>query len=648
MLCRVKKRKKFSSKFSPLPEMSQVSPLVALAGSPNCGKTSLFNALTGTYQKVGNYPGVTVEKKSGEVRKEGRLLFEVIDLPGSYSLDSFSMDERITSGVLLGRSKDVRTPDALIVVVDSTNLERSLYLAMELLRLNYPLVVALNLYDVALNRGLSLDLEALSAELGVPVVSTVAVDAKGISDLTAEVEVLLEKKSSVVLDPEVIREFSDLCRIEEKFSRISEILSSVTLSSMRPDSLTESVDRILLNPFFGVGILLFVLLIIFQAVFSWAEPLMGGIESLVGWLSALGTNFLPEGYIRGFVVDGILAGVGNVIIFLPQILILFFFILLLEDVGYLGRAAFLMDGLLRKFGLPGKAVLPLLSSHACAIPGIMATRTLENEKDRIITMLVAPLTTCSARIPVYTLLIAAFIPNDKILGPFLLPALVMLGLYLSGMFFALIMAMIFRKTAMRGYPSLLLMELPPYRLPRFKNLMVGLWYRAKVFLQRAGSVILVSSMILWVLVSFPKPPADFSQPAVEYSFAARIGRTIEPVFAPLGFDWRISTALIPSMGAREIVVAALGTVLAVEESGDEAEFERNLSSRIASTFGIATGLSLMVWFIFSPQCISTFAIMRRETGGWKWPVIMGAYTFGLAYLGSFLTYRISSVLLGSG
>jgi len=622
--------------------MSQAIPLVALAGSPNCGKTSLFNSLTGSQQKVGNYPGVTVEKKSGQVLKAGKPVFEVLDLPGSYSLDSFSLEERIAAQVLLGKSRDVPPPDALIVVVDSTNLERSLFLALELIQLQYPIIIALNLYDIAEQRGLSLDIDLLSKELGTPVISTVAVDSKGIDELKEEVEVMLSESKSPVFDENVIAGFSDLGGIEEKFTRISSILSRVTLKGMRPDSLTERLDKVFLNPFLGVLTLFLVLLLIFQAVFSWAEPFMDAIDAFIGWMSTLAADFIPAGFFLDFLVEGVIAGVGNVIIFLPQILILFLFILVLEDVGYLGRAAFLMDGLLRKLGLPGKAALPLLSSHACAVPGIMAARTLENEKDRIITMLVAPLTTCSARIPVYTLLIASFIPNQAVFGPLLLPGLVMMGLYLAGMFFALLMAMTFRKTAMKGSPSLLLMELPPFRIPRLRNLLMGLWYRAKAFLIRAGSVILVCSMVLWVLVTFPKAPDNFNKPDVEYSFAARIGRAIEPVFAPLGFDWRISTALIPSLGAREIVVASLGTVLAVEETEEEEEFEKKLSERISSTFGVATGLSLLVWFIFSPQCISTFAILKRETGGWKWPMVMGFYTFALAYGASFFTYQVVS------
>lgn len=614
---------------------------MALTGSPNCGKSSLFNALTGSNQKVGNYPGVTVEKKSGLVFQDGVPLLEVLDLPGCYSLDPFSLEEKISRQILLGQASDMRVPEALVVVVDSTNLEKTLFLALELIQLNYPLVIALNLYDVAIKRGLELDINALSKELGVPVIPTVAVDGVGIGELKQEILGKLEQQSKATLDESVIRGFGDLGRIEEKFSRINLILSKVISSKMRPDSLTERLDRIVLNPFLGMATLGLVLLLVFQAVFAWAEPLMGIIETIIESMSTLATRLLPDGFFLDFLVEGVIAGVGNVIIFLPQILILFLFILVLEDVGYLGRAAFLMDGFLRKLGLPGKAALPLLSSHACAIPGIMAARTLENEKDRIITMLVAPLTTCSARIPVYTLLIASFVPNHAVLGPLRLPGLVMMALYAAGLLFSLIMAMVFRKTAMRGTPSLLLMELPPYRIPRLRNLLMGLWYRIRAFLVRAGSVILVCSMVLWVLVTFPKPPAEYAKPAIEFSYAARIGHLIEPVFKPLGFDWRISTALIPSMGAREIVVSSLGTVLAVEKSDDEEGFEKGLAQRISATFGLATGLSLLVWFIFSPQCISTFAIIKRETGGWKWPLVMGTYTFLLAYIGSFLTYRIA-------
>ena len=623
--------------------MDRAVPLIALAGTPNCGKTSLFNAITGSSQRVANFPGITVEKKQGCVNYDGKCLCHVLDLPGSYSLDSVTEDERVTADVLLGRSREIAAPDAVIVVVDSTNLERSLYLALELIQLDYPLVLALNLFDVAMKRGLELDLEALSTELGIPVVSTVAVDRSGTDQLLERLEEVLASVSSqpCQIHPGLLQKLQQESFVQESFKKISDLLHKITIRPIKPDTWTRRIDPWVLHPFWGILILVMTLLVIFQAVFSWAVPLMDGIDGGVGFVSGLISQWVAPGELRSFLVDGVIAGVGNVLIFLPQIALLFAFILFLEDLGYLGRAAYLMDSFMRRLGLPGKAAIPLLSSHACAVPGIMAARTLENERDRVATMLVAPLTACSARLPVYALLIAAFVPAHLGLGPFHLPGLVLFGLYALGFSFALLMALVLKKSVLKGSASLLLMELPPYRLPSLRNLALGVWQKCKIFLRRAGSIILVLSMVLWVLVTYPKAPEGFKGSSIEISYAAQIGKALEPAVSPLGFDWRITTALIPSFGAREIVVASLGTVLAVEAESDE-ELETKLAVRIQGAFSVATLLSLLILFVFSPQCISTFAILRRETNSWKCPLIMGFYTLALAYGFAFLTFQVAS------
>jgi ferrous iron transport protein B len=627
--------------------MDQLLPLVALAGTPNCGKTSLFNAITGSSQRVANFPGITVEKKQGSVIFGGKNLCHVLDLPGSYSLDFITQDERVTADILLGRSRDLAAPDAVIVVVDSTNLERSLYLALELIQLGYPLVLALNLFDVAKKRGLEIDLEALSKELGVPVVSTVAVDRSSTSELLEKLQEILQKNGSkngsdpCQIHPGLLQKIKQESFVKESFQNISAVLKKTVIKPIKPDTWTLRLDPWVLHPFWGILLLVFTLLVMFQAVFSWAVPMMDGVNYGVGLVSAWVSEQVSPGGLQSFLVDGVIAGVGNVLIFLPQIALLFTFILFLEDLGYLGRAAYLMDAFMRRLGLPGKAAIPLLSSHACAIPGIMAARTLENERDRVTTMLVAPLTTCSARLPVYALLISAFVPADLGWGPFHLPGLILFFLYALGFVSALIIALVLKKSVLKGSASLLLMELPPYRMPSLRNLLLGVWQRCKIFLRRAGTTILVLSMVLWGLVTYPKAPENFRGNPVEVSYAAQIGKALEPIFAPLGYDWRITTALIPSFGAREIVVASLGTVLAVEAENED-ELETHLSKKIQSAFSVATLLSLLIWFVFSPQCVSTFAILRRETNSWKWPLVMGAYTLALAYGAAFLTFQVTS------
>jgi ferrous iron transport protein B len=624
-------------------------PEFALAGNPNCGKTALFNAMTGGRQKVGNYPGVTVERKEGSVRSPSGLSVSVLDLPGTYSLDARTPDEEITRDVLLGKVSGERVPDVLIAVADATNLERGLGLVLELKALGRPMVLALNMMDLAKHRGLVLDLETLSRELGMQVVPTIAVKGQGIGELLSKAEALLGAASQASAaswrkpSPDEIR---------ARFAEVDRIVRAATRSEPRPTLWTDRIDRVVLHPVWGTLLLLLVLAVVFQAIFTWASVPMDLIEKGVEAAGGAVAASLGEGALRSLLVDGVIAGVGAVVVFLPQILLLFLFILLLEDSGYMARAAFLMDRLMGRAGLHGRAFIPLLSSFACAIPGIMATRTIENRRDRLATILVAPLMTCSARLPVYALLIAAFIPNREVWGPIRLQGLVMFGLYAAGIGTGLAVALALRKTVLQGPKPPLLMELPTYKWPSSKSVALGLVERCRLFLRRAGTVILTLSVLLWFLVSYPKPPegAQVSEatPEISYSYAGRLGRALEPVVAPIGFDWRIAIALIPSFAAREVMVGALGTVYAVEKrasegggaEGDADEaFAHTLGDRLAKDWSVATALSLLVWYIIALQCLSTLAVTRRETNSWKWPAVMFGYMTALAYVAAFVTYR---------
>lgn len=612
--------------------------LIALVGSPNSGKTSLFNALTGSHQKVGNYPGVTVEKKIGEF--EGH---DIVDLPGLYSFDTRTLDERISKRVVLGKSKNLPAPDLLVVVVDATNLKRSLYLARELKELGRPMIIALNLFDLALKRGLELDLSYLADFFNCPVVPTSSVAKGGVDGLKKSISREIEKDAGIseIDDKSWLKNLRDLGFIQKAFGDIDRILAKSTKKNISPDSFTERLDRVVLHPLWGSVLMLTTLVLMFELVFEWAGPLTEMIEDSFSWLAVQVNGIIPEESLwNSFVNDGILAGIGGVLVFLPQIILLFFVIMVFEDFGYLGRMAFLLDHFFRRLGLPGKSVVPLLSSHACAVPGMMAARTIENENDRLATMLVAPLTTCSARIPVYTLLIAAFIPAQKVFGPIGLQALVMLSLYMLGIISSFIMAFILKKTILTGTPSRLLMELPGYKTPRLSYVLRGLWIRTKLFLQKVGKVIVVLTIIVWALISFPRQ--ENGVPDLENSYAARVGKTLSPIFKPLGFDWKLTTALIPSFGAREIVVASLATVLAVEGEEDDEGFETKLATRVKTEYSLATILSLIIWFVFAPQCLSTFAILKKESDSWGWTVFMGLYTTGLAYFGSLIVYQIFS------
>jgi len=612
---------------------------IALVGNPNCGKTSLFNLLTGARQKVANYAGVTVERKEGRlVLPSGRSL-QVLDLPGAYSLDATSPDEAITRAVCLGEHPGEAAPDLLVCVADATNLRLHLRFVLEVRRLGRPMLLALNMMDDARRRGIGIDVQKLSQRLGIPVVETVAVKRGGalalLQQLDGELPVVNEVQNNHAdLNADL---HADL-HIE-----VRALLAEAVVMPRRTDERDDAIDRVLLHPVAGLIILAAILFLIFQAVFSWAEPFMALIETGVGGLATLVAGLLPDGVLQSLLVDGIIAGVGGVLIFLPQILILFLFILVLEESGYLPRAAFLLDRLMFKAGLSGRAFIPLLSSFACAIPGIMATRSINDPRDRLTTIMVAPLMTCSARLPVYALLIAAFIPAQTVGGVFNLQGLVLFGLYAGGIVSALLVATVMKLFRSDKSEHALLLELPSYRLPDWRSIGLGLYERAQIFLRRVGGIILALTVLLWFLASFPAPPEGATQPAIDYSFAGRIGHALTYVFAPIGFTWEICIALIPGMAAREVVVAALGTVYAL--SGNEDVVAQQLGGLVAAQWSLSTALSLLVWFVYAPQCVATLATVRRETGSWREVGIMAVYLFGLAYLASYITYNVAEALL---
>lgn len=553
-----------------------------------------------------------------------------------------SPDEKVTRDVLLGQQSGEESPEILIAVADATNLERSLCFVLELKNLKRPIVLALNMMDLAKGRGMKLDLDALSRELGLKVIPTVAVQGEGIETLVAETEKLLKESSEVsrlpAQDAQSMSQSSPE-QVRKRFQEVDALLKRCSYVSAEKSKISQRIDQVVLHPLWGSILLFSFLALMFQAVFTWAEPLMGGIETSVGWIGEQAKILIPEGPLQSLMIDGIIMGVGSVLVFLPQILILFFFILVLEDIGYMARAAFLMDRLMEKVGLHGRAFIPLLSSFACAIPGMMAARTIENPKDRLSTVLIAPLMTCSARLPVYSLLIAAFIPNNPVIGPFKLQGLVMLGLYIAGILFAIGVAFVLKRTLLSGPNPPFLMELPTYKRPSFRNLFRGLFDRSRLFVRRAGTLILAISIVLWFLASYPKSSMDQAvtegRPAITGSYAGKIGHAIEPALAPLGYDWRVSVALIPGFAAREVMVGALATVYSLED-------ESALESQIARDWTLATALSLLVWYIFAPQCLSTLAVARRETNSLKWPLFMFAYMLGLAYLGAFAVFQIAS------
>lgn len=609
---------------------------IALVGMPNVGKTALFNSLTGSFQKVANFPGVTVEQKTSGLL--GHSDVEIVDLPGLYSLDIATLDEKVTRDFLTGKAPG-RNADSFVLVVDTTHIQKSFYLLLQLLELGHRPILALSQMDLSEKRGLKLDLEKLETLTGCKVFPVSAVTRKGISELIKVIASSAVINGPIVLPPDHQKAIKQPSYVTAKFKQIDEWVNEITLNSIRPDTVTAVMDRWALHPFWGFILLGVVLLLMFQALFSWTTPLQDGIEFLVASLGEFASAMIPWPILRSMVVDGMINGVGSVVVFLPQILLLFLFVQVLEDAGYLGRAAFLLDGFMRKLGLPGKAMVPLLSSHACAIPGVLATRILEDRRERIVSMLVLPLTTCSARLPVFTLLIAGLIPVTMKWGPFNAQGLMLFGLYLFAILTAILVAFVVRKAMPHQAPSMLLMELPPYRWPKPRHLWRSMLNKAGLFIKKAGKVILLLSLVIWVLVSFPRTELGESS-AVENSYAAHIGRFFEPVFSPLGFDWRINTALIPALGAREVVVSALSTVFSVE--GDEARQMEGLQEILRTHYPPATLVALLMWFVFAPQCISTFAVIRRESGGWVVPGILLVYAFTLAWLAAWAAHSLFS------
>ncbi|ALN57307.1 ferrous iron transport protein B [Lysobacter enzymogenes] len=610
---------------------------VALVGNPNCGKTALFNLLTGSRQKVANYAGVTVERKEGRLHAPSGRHYAVLDLPGAYSLSAASLDEAVTRDVLRGFYPGEPAPDVLLCVVDATNLRLHLRFVLELRELGRPMIVAVNMMDAAKRRGIGIDLAALEKELGVPVVATVAVRRDGARELVAT----LDQVAAAPHEPRArLAEGADL------HAETRRLLDLAVTMPTRTAKVDDALDRWLLHPVLGLLSLAVVMFLIFQAVYAWATPLMDLIEAGTAWVGEQAGALLPDGPLRSLLVDGVIAGLGGVVVFLPQILILFAFILALEESGYLPRAAFLLDRMMAGAGLSGRSFIPLLSSFACAIPGIMATRSIQDPRDRLATIIVAPLMTCSARLPVYALLIGAFIPQQKVWGAFNLQGLVLFGLYMAGIVSALMVSWVMKKWRRDKSEHALLLELPSYRIPHPRDLLIGLWERAWIFLRRVGGIILALTILLWFLLSFPGAPEGATQPAIDYSFAGRIGHALSAVFAPIGFNWQICIALIPGLAAREVAVASLATVYALSAADDDAAAQA-LTPIITDTWSLATALSLLVWFIYAPQCISTLATIRRETGSWKQVAISAGYLFALAYLASLLTYQVA-VALGAG
>ena len=621
------------------------SPLMhlALVGTPNSGKTSLFNALTGSRQKVANYPGVTVERKEGSfVTPAGRQI-SVVDLPGTYSLRGRSPDEEITRDMVLGRTPGEAMPDLVLCVADSTNLRLTIRLLLELKSTGRPLMLVLNMFDIASRRGVSVDVPKLSEALGVPVVTSIAVRKGGIADLLHRTDEIMAQ-GQMPAAPNLWQPLT-VAQLRATQREADRIIASAVSLPTKPDTWTARIDAVVLHPLAGLAVLALILFVMFQAVFAWAQPLMEPLSSSFEALGQLVHNTLPAGLVQSFLQNGVISGVGSVIVFLPQIIIIFLFILLLEDFGYMARAAFLMDRIMGGAGLHGRAFIPLLSSFACAIPGIMATRVIDNRRDRLTTILIAPLMTCSARIPVYTLIISAFIPDTQVWGWINLRGLVMFGLYAAGISSALGVSYVIKFFMLRDYaPAPFMLELPDYKMPRLKSIAIGVYTRAKMFLQRAGTTIFSMMVLIWFLASFPQPPAGAADPAINYSLAAIIGKALEPLLAPLGFNWQIAVALIPGMAAREVAVAALGTVYAIEGGKEAAD---QIGQVLATKWSLATALSLLAWYIFAPQCASTLAVIRRETGSWKWMAITFGYMFALAYAASLLTYNIA-LALGAG
>ncbi len=629
-------------------------PLLALVGNPNCGKTALFNLLTGSRQKVANYAGVTVERKEGKLTTPSGKTLRVLDLPGTYSLHPRSPDERVTHDVLYGRAIGEKRPDLVVCVVDATNLRRSLRLVLSVKRLGLPCVVAVNMQDLGRARGLHLDLDALSRELGLPVVGTVGIKGGGDGALRALLDdaALWRRTSGLLFGAPSAPSpgAADLHSADGDHAVVQSLLKRLALDDLVPHTTSDRLDRVLLHPVVGPILLAVVLFLIFQAVFSWSVVPMDAIKNATLWLGNLVGGLLSAGgvwdWVKSLVVDGVIAGAGGVIVFLPQIIILFFFILVLEESGYLPRAAFLLDRIMGGVGLSGRSFIPLLSSFACAIPGIMATRSIANPRDRLVTIMIAPLMTCSARLPVYALLIGAFIPRRTVWGAFDQQGLVLFALYVAGIAGSLAVAWVLKRFSARGQIRTLMMELPNYHLPNLRNVAIGLWQRVVIFMKRVGGVILTLTVALWFLASFPGAPEGATRPAIEYSLAGKLGHALAVVFEPIGFNWQISIALVPGLAAREVAVSSLATVYALSSTATQ-DTAQALSPLIAQSWSLATALSLLAWYVFAPQCLSTLATVKRETGGWTMPLVMAGYLFALAYAASFITYRVA-LWMGAG
>ena len=611
---------------------------VALLGNPNCGKTALFNLLTGARQKVANYAGVTVERKEGLFSTASGKRVRLLDLPGAYSLNAISADETITRDVILGTAQGEARPDLVVCVTDATNLKLNLRLAIEAKRLGIPMVLALNMSDIARKRGIQIDTAKLENELGIPIVETVGVRHGGANKLIAYIDSHVSPTQLSALTwhaPNI----DDVLSTQQEVRRV---FAAAVLEPLIDTRWDDAIDRVVLHPVWGMLILAATLFLMFQAVFSWAAVPMDAIKGGVESIGAFVKNILPVGMLQSLLVDGVIAGVGSVLVFLPQILILFLFILALEDSGYLPRAAFLLDRVMGTVGLSGRSFIPLLSSFACAIPGIMATRTITNWRDRLVTIMIAPLMTCSARLPVYALIIGAFIPAKTVAGIFNLQGVVLFALYFAGIFSAMAVAWVFKLWQGTAVHHPLMLELPSYHWPNPRNLAIGLWERVWIFLNRVGTIILTLMILLWFLSTFPAPPEGAIGPAIQYSFAGIIGRALEVIFAPIGFNWQISIALIPGLAAREVAVGALGTVYALSAAGDQVADQ--LTPMIAQSWSLATAFSLLAWYVFAPQCIATLAAVKRETNSWRYMIMMAGYLFGLAYLASFITYRVALAL----
>ena len=619
---------------------------IALLGNPNCGKTALFNLLTGARQKVANYAGVTVERKEGFLHTASGRRVRVLDLPGAYSLHAHGLDEAITRDIVHGRRAGEPVPDLLVCVTDATHLRLNLRLVLETRALGLPMVLVLNMMDVAERQGIQIDRTALSRELGMPVLATVGVRGDGARELLQWLDGAAPTQSvrpapGQAAGEDAERAQEDVLRTHQEVRRIMDLAVRLPAVSLRAD---DRIDAVVLHPVWGLLVLAATLFLMFQAVFSWAELPKSWIEDGVAWLAALVNTHLADGPLRSLLTDGVLAGAGGVLVFLPQILFLFLFILALEDSGYLPRAAFLLDRVMGTVGLSGRSFIPLLSSFACAVPGVMATRSITDWRDRLVTIMIAPLMTCSARLPVYALLIAAFIPDRTVAGVFNLQGVVLFGLYVMGIVSAMAVAAVAKLARRDTRATPLMMELPAYRWPSLRGLAFGLYERAMIFIKRVGGIILAITVLLWFLSTYPAAPEGATQPAITYSFAGQLGRWLEVIVAPIGFNWQIAIALVPGMAAREVAVSALGTVYALSATGDEAATQ--LGALIAASWSLATALSLLVWYVFAPQCISTIAAVRRETNGWRYPLLMAGYLFAMAYAASFVTYRVALALGG--